>query len=330
MKPCRPNVATVKTPTGRKKNFNFGQKIGLTVAFALWASLAGAETWRFALIGDTPYSDHERAELPRMLDAIADSHADFVAHIGDIKHGAARCDDALFEDRRTLFEASRIPFVFIPGDNEWTDCERLSNGAYAPLERLDKLRSLFWPDSFSLGVNKLKLERQPGGYPEHSRFQLGPVLFVTLNIPGGNNNWGMTREASAEFRARNPVVIAWLKENFAQARRESLKGIVLLFQANPDFKHFTQGLAHDGYREFLTVLRDETARFPGAVVAVHGDTHQSRIDQPLRDESGHPLSNFTRVETFGYPFMGWTRGIIDTGNPQLFRFETHPWKSGKP
>jgi len=326
----RPNAEALKTTTGPQKNFDFGKKIGLTVAFALWATLAGAETWRFALIGDTPYSDHERAELPKMLDAIADSHVDFVAHIGDIKHGGARCDDAVFEDRRQLFDSSRIPFVFIPGDNEWTDCERLSNGAYAPLERLDKLRSLFWPDQLSLGRRKLKLERQPGNTPEHSRFQLGPVLFVTLNIPGGNNNWGMTQEASAEFRVRNPVVIAWLKDSFALARRESLQGIVLLFQANPDFKHFSQGLAHNGYREFLSVLRDETADFPGVVVAVHGDTHHSRIDQPLRGEDGHILPNFTRVETFGYPFMGWTRGVIDTSNPPLFRFETHPWKNGKP
>lgn len=325
-----PNAATLAEKAGRRGHFNFGKKIGLTVAFALWTTLAGADTWRFALIGDTPYSDYERSELPKMLDAIADSQAEFVAHIGDFKHGSARCDDALFEDRRTLFDASRIPFVFVPGDNEWTDCDRLSNGAYVPLERLDKLRSLFWADNHSLGQNRLKLERQPGNSPEHARFRVGPVLFVALNLPGGNNNWGLTRESSAEYRARNPLVITWLKENFALARRESLKGIVLLFQANPDFKHFAQGLAHDGYREFLNVLRDETARFPGAVVAVHGDTHHSRIDQPLRDESGQALSNFTRVETFGYPFMGWTRGIIDTGTPQLFRFETHPWPSGKP
>ncbi|UCV30336.1 metallophosphoesterase family protein [Ferribacterium limneticum] len=330
MKPCRPIAATTGATAAPRVNFNFGKKIGLTAAFLLWATLAAAETWRFALIGDTPYSDHERIELPKMLDAIADSHVEFVAHIGDIKHGSARCDDALFEDRRRIFDASRVPFVFVPGDNEWTDCDRLSNGAYSPLERLNKLRSLFWQDSLSLGQKKLALERQPGNYPEHARFRIGPVLFVTLNLPGGNNNWGMTREASAEFRARNPVVIAWLKENFALARRESLPGIAFLFQANPGFKHFSQGLPHDGFQELLTVLRDETARFPGAVIAVHGDTHLSRIDQPLRDESGRVLSNFTRVETFGYPFMGWTRGIIDTANPQLFRFETHPWPAGKP
>lgn len=323
MRSRRPTAASL----GTREYFDFGKKIGLTVAFALWATLAGADTWRFALIGDTPYSEHERAELPKMLDAIADSDVEFVAHIGDFKHGSARCDDSVFEDRRTLFDASRVPFVFVPGDNEWTDCERLSNGAYAPLERLDKLRSLFWSDNFSLGRKKLKLERQPGNYPEHARFRIGPVLFVALNLPGGNNNWGLTRESSAEYRARNPVVIAWLKESFGLARRESLKGIVLLFQANPDFKHFTQGLAHDGYREFLSVLRDETARFPGAVVAVHGDTHHSRIDQPLRDEGGRTLPNFTRVETFGYPFMGWVNIRVAPESAELFRIELQRWPS---
>ena len=139
----------------------FGLKIALTVAFLAWTTLAGAESWRFALIGDTPYSDYERAELPKMLAAIADRHVDFVAHIGDFKHGAARCDDSVFEDRFRLFNASRVPFVFVPGDNEWTDCQRLSKGAYDPLERLARLRQLFWADGFFPGAKKLGLPRPP-------------------------------------------------------------------------------------------------------------------------------------------------------------------------
>ena len=43
--------------------------------------------------------------------------------------------------------------------------------------------------------------------------------------------------------------------SFALARREQLAGIVLLFQANPDFKHFSEGLAHQGFKEFLETLR---------------------------------------------------------------------------
>lgn len=99
-------------------NLLFCLKTALTAAWLVVAPPAAAETWRFGLIGDVPYSDRERAELPKMLDAIADSNVDFVAHIGDIKHGADRCDDALFADRHQLFESSRVPFVFLPGDNE--------------------------------------------------------------------------------------------------------------------------------------------------------------------------------------------------------------------
>ncbi|HXE38698.1 MAG TPA: metallophosphoesterase [Azonexus sp.] len=290
-----------------------------------WSVLAGAETWHFGLIGDVPYSNHERAELPLMLSVIADSQVDFIAHIGDFKHGAARCDDSVFEDRYRLFNNSRVPFIFVPGDNEWSDCDRLSNGAYDPLERLAKLRHLFWADDFSLGMQKLGLERQPGNYVEHSRFRLGPVLFVTLNLPGGNNNYGMADRPSAEFQARNPAVLAWLADSFAVARRDQLAGIVLLLQANPSFRHFSQGLAHRGYRAFLENLQRETMNFSGQVVVVHGDSHMSRIDHPLRDGQGKVLTNFTRVETFGYPLMGWTRGTIDTDSPGLFHFATHPW-----
>ena len=290
-----------------------------------WAALAGAETWRFAMIGDTPYSDSERRELPRMLDAIAESHVDFVVHIGDIKNGQSRCDDAVFKDRLQLFDSNPAPFIFVPGDNEWTDCGRLSNGAYDPLERLAALRKIFWQKPDSLGRKRIALERQPGTYSEHSRFRLGPALFVTLNLPGDDNNYGLRSEPRREFLERNPVVLAWLKESFALARREKLAGIVLLFQANPGFARFSEGLPHRGFRDFLETLRQEALGFSGQVVAVHGDSHISRIDQPLRDDNGKKIPNFTRVETFGYPLMGWTRGIVDTDSPTLFRFETYPW-----
>lgn len=300
-------------------------KACLVALLLVFSTASQAEIWRFGLIGDVPYSDYERQELPGMLASMAAQHVDFIAHIGDFKHGKDRCDDHLFEDRYQLFNAVPTAFIFVPGDNEWTDCERLSNGAYDPQERLNKLRKLFWKDDFSLGQKKLAVQRQAGKYREHARFRLGPVLFVTFNLPGGNNNFGLTPEPSAEFMARNPVTLAWLKESFALARREKLQGVALLFQANPGFKHFSQGFGHRGYREFLETLREETQGFSGQVLVVHGDTHSSRIDQPLRDNLGRRLKNFVRVETFGYPSMGWTGGIIDSDSPTLFRFETHPW-----
>ncbi|PKO87558.1 MAG: hypothetical protein CVU18_10260 [Betaproteobacteria bacterium HGW-Betaproteobacteria-12] len=290
---------------------------------------ASAETWRFGLIGDTPYSEGERIELPKMLAAMTDSPVDFIFHIGDIKNGQSPCDDAVLADRHALFNASRVPFIYLPGDNEWTDCRRVSNGSYDSLERLDKLRQLFWHEPYSLGQRRLPLERQPGDYPEHSRLRVGPVLFVTFNLPGDDNNYGPGEEPRPEFAARQPQVLAWLADSFDLARRERLAGIVLLFQANPGFANYSRGLPHRAYRDFLDELQRELANFAGQVVVVHGDTHISRVDHPLRDPDGQPLPRFTRVETFGYPLMGWTRGIIDTESPELFRFESTPWPAHK-
>lgn len=302
--------------------------------FAL-SGLAHAESWTFGLIGDVPYSDYERAELPRMLTSMAEHNVELIAHIGDIKSGKSRCDDALYEDRKALFNASIPPFIYVPGDNEWTDCGRLSNGSYDAEERLTALRRIFFPEARSLGQRTIAVERQAGAYVEHTRFRVGPVLFVTLNVPGGNNNFGHEPNGSQEFHTRNKAVLAWLHASFLQARRNNLSGIVLLMQANPYFEHFSRGFPYRGYRQLLTTLRDETERYNGQVVLVHGDTHWSRIDHPLHDKAGGRIDNFTRVETYGYPVMGWTRGVIDTSDPKLFRFETHPWqhkqiKSGEP
>ena len=294
-----------------------------------WSALAQAEIWQFGLIGDVPYTENERRELPRMLDHMAERKLAFIAHIGDFKSGRDRCDDSLFNDRYTLFNASQVPFIYVPGDNEWTDCDRTSSGSYDPLERLNALRNLFWRDAFSLGKQRLALEQQPGIYKEHARFRIGPVLFVTVNLPGGSNNRGMRDEPSAEYLARSPIVNNWIKENFSIARRDKLAGIVLLFQANPGFKYFAQGIPNQAYKDFLEILKQETLSFDGKVAVVHGDTHRSRIDHPLRDAQSKRLERFTRVETHGYPIMGWTRGTIDTDHPALFQFESYNWSDFK-
>jgi len=294
----------------------------------LLAGTARAETWRFALIGDTPYSDDERRELPSMLGEIAAQQPAFIVHAGDFKSGKAQCSDALYLDRHALFNASAVPFIYVPGDNEWTDCNRVSAGGFDQLERLHKLREIFFANARSLGQARLPVERQSTAYPEHLRWQLGPVMFVTLNVPGGNNNYGIGREPSAEFLARNPIVIDWLTQGFAAARRAKAAGIVVVMQADPGFKHFAAGLTHRGYRDLLETLRRETLAFPGQVLLVHGDSHTQRIDQPLRHpQTNRPVTNFTRVETYGYPFMGWIGAIIDSEQPQLFRFEVHPYKA---
>jgi hypothetical protein len=57
------------------------------------------------------------------------------------------------------------------------------------------------------------------------------------------------------------------------------------------------------------------------VLLVHGDTHDQRVDQPLVDASGRPYPNFTRLETFGSPRIGWVRVVIDTVSGRFARYE---------
>lgn len=302
----------------------------LLAAMALLVAVAAhAETWTFAVIGDTPYSDQERRELPALLEEIADQIADqrpaFIVHVGDFKKSNARCSDEIFLDRQRLFNDSKVPLIYVPGDNEWTDCKRLIAGHYDELERLDKLRQIFFAEPRSLGQTTIALERQSSQRPEQLRWRLGPVLLMTLNVPGPNNNFGMAQQASAEFRARNPALIDWLKQGFAAARRERSAALVIALQGNPGFKHFAAGFGHRGYRELLETLRNETIDFPGQVLLIHGDTHWQRIDHPLRNpETGQPLANFTRLESFGYPFMGWVEVVVDTQAQKLWRFVVHP------
>lgn len=81
--------------------------------------------------------------------------------------------------------------IYVPGDNEWTDCHRRNNGGYDNLERLAFLRHTMFAETDSFGRRRLRLEHQgppDGAYVENTRWKHGDVVFVGLNVPGSNNN----------------------------------------------------------------------------------------------------------------------------------------------
>jgi len=139
-------------------------------------------------------------------------------------------------------------------------------------------------------------------------------------VPGSGNNYGRKKTPGAEYLARSTAVKAWIEAGFARARSARLEGIVLVMQANPDIEDFGDSKGNHAYRELLTQLLAETRRFAGQVLLVHGDSHVHRIDKPLRDpRDGAAIDNFTRVETFGSPFMGWVKVDVTPGSKPLFR-----------
>jgi hypothetical protein len=303
--------------TNHESRFSRGVIAGLALSVALAGDPSAAE-FTFGALGDTPYTRVEEALFPGLLAGINNEDLAFVVHVGDFKAASAPCSDELFRQRREWFDLVRHPFVFVPGDNEWTDCHGFQAGGHDPLERLAKLRELFSGGEESLGRRRIKLARQSPDYPEHARWRHGDVLFVTLNVPGNANN---ARQMPEEFRSRSAVVARWLEQSFNLARGDRLRAVVIFMQANPWASPTNR---YFGFRELLATMAKETLGFDGEVLLVHGDTHRFRVDSPLRDPaSGALVANFTRVEVFGSPGMNWVR-IRVTENAGQVSFEATP------
>ena len=255
----------------------------------------------FAAFGDTPYTEEETARYLALIGDINHEKPAFVLHVGDFKSGSSPCSDALFLQRQTEFALFHAPLIYTPGDNEWSDCWRTFGAARDPLERLQKLRSLFFASSESLGQQKIALTRQSAAYPEHVRWTHEGITFMTLNVPGSNNNMRMP----VEYAAREKMVLDWLDASFDQARTQGHGAVVIVMQANP---FLVSATAKNGYANLLNALIAEAQQFKGEVLLIHGDTHRYRFDQPLVDpRTRRVVRNFTRLEVFGFPFVNWVR-----------------------
>lgn len=296
----------------------------LAAAALAACALAGhaAERFSFAAFGDTPYFGFEEPAVERLVAGLAEANVAFVVHVGDIKLGLAPCSDELLGERRRLFDASPVPFIFVPGDNEWADCRNPLAGGYDPLERLARLRTLFHAGDESLGRRTIRLARQSAdarfaAYRENARWRFGGVLFVTLNIPGSNNNLGRDDALDAEHAARMAANFEWLADAVRRASAADVQGLVVFAHADPGFARPARRL--DGYLRFREALQTHAARLPKPLLLVHGDGHRYRVDQPLRDRAtGRRLANFTRLEVFGAPQVNWVRIDVDPANPRLF------------
>jgi hypothetical protein len=284
------------------------------------------EGFAFGVMGDTPYSEREEVAFLATIERMDAEPLAFVVHVGDIKAGGnSPCSDALFEKRKAQFNLSKHPFIYTPGDNEWTDCSRPSNGGADPLERLAKLRQVFFADGQSLGVQRIDtavqdtcVERQGDAcgcpvYIENRMWAHKGVRFVTLNFPGPDNNVGHGPATDAEARCRTLANRLWLERAVSESEANDTRGLVVATQCDP----WTS-------KEFAPFLREMTAaaqRLRKPVLFVHGDTHIYRFDTPFVDAFGQPVTNPARLETYGSPFVGWERVTVDPDDPKLFRVE---------
>jgi hypothetical protein len=332
----------------------------------------GRGAYAIGLWGDLPYSPiHVISGVPNLIADMNAHDLAFTAHNGDLKQGSGTtaipspCDNQLYADSLARFNSLTAPAVFTPGDNDWTDCDRPANGGYLSLARLDYERQVFFSRPFSLGRHRMRQEVQTeplclgvsGRAPcvENRRWNVGGVMYATLNIPGSCNNLCDTAPDPAEYYARNQANIAWMRETFEHAIEHHSAAVMLISQANPgwDLSDATRAplrdpntlmakllvmwtppappvltdSSTDGYEEFLTELRTAVVAFRRPVAYVHGDSHYFRVDKPLLDSLGRRLENFTRVETFGDNAANgnndvqWVKVLVNARSREVFTYQ---------
>jgi hypothetical protein len=284
----------------------------------------------FALIGEMFDASEGVAEAEHLIAGLGQSGVRFIVDVGAFKSSLERCSDQLFNERAVLLNASTVPLVAVAADNEWTGCDQAKQGGYDPYERLEALRQQIFSTSQSLGVNPMSLGRQSGmrqfrTFSENARWQLGRVLFITLDVPSPNNDYRLGAGRNGEFEDRLIANREWLERAFRYASSLRFAGIAIAIAADPDFKRPLRPPDHrsprrDGFYELKLTLRDLAAKFHGQVILMHAAGSSGfLIDQPLSDASGKVLRNFTRIAAFAAPAdKRWLEVRVDTRTPRVF------------
>ncbi|HKW46201.1 MAG TPA: hypothetical protein VJN70_02095 [Gemmatimonadaceae bacterium] len=311
---CNETPSTTLPKVATRPSFTTGNPI----------NTGSQETYTLAVFGDFPYGAAKMADAPGLFALInSDPKVDIVVHLGDIKAGSnSPCTTAYFDTIRTLFSTFKDPLVYMPGDNEWVDCHVFSknNGLFTPTERLQTVRSMFFPvPGQTLGGRKKQVLTEAddpanSAFVENVMWQESQVVFAVLNLQGSNDDlapWGTPLPADAgnypsqadERKARIQANDAWLIKAFDLARATDAPGIVLMFQA--DMWDATSALS--GFDDIVKQIGQLAIDFGKPVLILEGDSHIFRVDQPYTPASPlftlHPATpvapNVTRLVVEG-------------------------------
>ena len=300
----------------------------LTVTIVGFSTAAIGQTFKFVALGDMPYSlPQDLRRFENLITEINRLKPSFSIFIGDTKSGSSPCSDEHNQIIKSYFSSFKTPLVYSLGDNEWTDCHRILAGAYDPLERLEALRTVFFSSNQSLGKNPIRLQRQADLDPRYSKYVENAYwiknnfLFVSIHIPGSNNNNEGTESAIKEYQDRNQANLAWIDQAFNLATQRNLNGIIFAYQADMFYKPSQLTSSDSGYRDTLESLISKSEIFNKPVLLIHGDTHRLKIDQPLhRKNQKKVLENVLRLQVMGADQVQAVEVQVNPAQEQPFSF----------
>jgi len=271
----------------------------------------------FALVGHSFRNDGGDAEFRRLLADATHVEPAFIIATG-IKSSSEACSDRVYAERRAMMDLAERPLVLLPAGSDWADC-RNANGSTAAVERLNRIREVFFAEPEALGTRKLVLNRQSAirkfrSFAENAYWERDKVLFATLNVPARNNHFVTEAGRNSEYEDRMVANRAWLQRVFLLAKRKKLEGIVLVTDGDIGPHHLEQGFLarlaqkRDGFTETRRLVRTLAEKFPGKVLLV---------DSQKKEKAATAL---TWNKNIGHLALGaeWTAVRVIPGSAALF------------
>jgi len=239
---------------------------------------AQPEEFSFGVIAQ-PFKAAEDESVLR--ETIAETDADNLAFVvaNGIKSASEPCTDAMYKRRKEILDSSKNGLIVSLAGSDWSECKN-AHGRSAAVERLNRLRELFFTDAFSSGTNRFPLVRQSAtakfrNYAENMRWEVSSIMFATINLPANNNHYRPEAGRNSEFEDRLIANRNWLQRIFMFAARKKLAGIVLFCDGKPLAKpvssqFFEFSTKRDGFAETRQHIGALAAKFAGKVLVVHG------------------------------------------------------------
>ncbi|MGS0743706.1 hypothetical protein ACVBEF_18080 [Glaciimonas sp. GG7] len=249
---------------------------------AIANDLPQTNSFSFGVIGHPFRNTSDELALRTAISETDDENLAFVVANG-IKSDREPCTDRMYQQRKTLLNSAKNGLIVSLAASDWVACKNEA-GRSTSFERINRIRELFFADDFSLGGTRIPLNRQSTSpkfrsYVENARWEIGNVMFATINLPGRNNHYMAEGGRNSEFEDRLIANRDWLQRVFVIAAQKQSGGIVLFCDGDPletqRRRLFDFNVKRDGFVEMRHTINTLAAKFPGKVLLIHGSPAES-------------------------------------------------------
>jgi hypothetical protein len=312
---------SIQRPSTRRRRSLALIALFCAVAGGARADARDGDAHRFAIVGHG-FTDGGEKRLEQALRDNDDDDVDFLVVTG-VKGVHEPCSDRLYQKRRELIDEARRPVVLLPAGSDWAEC-RNSAGRSNAIERLSRMRELFYAEPATLGKRKLALTRLSmsprfRSYAENAHWSIGKVMYATVNMPANNNHYLNEAGRNSEYEDRLVANRFWLHRLFAIAKGEKMKALVLFSEGDVKVHAQPTGLRallrgaapdNDGFAEPRRLILSLAQRFPGKVLLVDGTRVRGKPAIEWRGNVGHLAAGADALEV-----------VVDPETKTLFKVD---------